>query len=94
MFWLFALGIVALCVYSKGFRKFCAITAAALTVVYIGCLIFWSIDNARLEKEKTAQLAARDAAQVAEAKLPICTGELLDMAYGKPGVCRAEPGPN
>jgi hypothetical protein len=79
MIWIFVLGVLCLCVVSKGFRKF-TIGTVAVVVVGIGGLAAIAAYQNNVQKQETAQ-----AAQAREAKLPACVGKDQPQAFLETG---------
>jgi hypothetical protein len=77
--WIFALGVLCLCVFSKGFRKFTIVTVAVV-VVGVGGLAAIAAYQNNVQKQETAQ-----AARAREAKLRACVGKDQSQAYLEAG---------
>lgn len=73
--WIFALGIIALCVFSIGFRRF-TITVSVIGIILVVALaVYVQIDSER----KYAQ------ANAAHASLPACAGKDPAQTYLESG---------
>ena len=82
MVWIFALGILCLCVYSKGFRKFTIITVAVVAVGIGGTMAYFaSQDSVRKREAALADTQYR----IREAKLPACVGKDQTQAWLEAG---------
>lgn len=81
MVWIFALGILCLCVYSKGFRKFTIITVAVVAVGIGGTMAYFAYQES-IRKQEVA--AAETQARIREAK-PTCVGKDQIQAHLEAG---------
>jgi hypothetical protein len=82
MIWIFALGVLTLCVFSKGFRKFTIITAAVFAVGIGGVVAYFAYQDHILHQEAAA---AETQARIREAKLPACVGKDQSQAFLESG---------
>lgn len=91
MGWIFALGVLGLCVFSKGFRKFTIATVAVVAVGIGGLMAYWTYQDS-VRKQEAALVASQ--ARIREAKLPMCIGKDQIQAHlDAGGNCRMVSGP-